>query len=562
MPEINDLTFDLGTSPIQFEVNEEARTIKGLVLPYNVVGNNGRGKYSFAKGTVSWPADLSRVKLLVNHNFADAVGYATDLTDTEEGVVGTFKVARGAEGDKALSMAADKVWDGLSAGIGGDAEFALKNGVFHSVTSPIAETSLTPMPAFTDARVRAVAASAAPNGKEPVMGNENPQDEAPVSFSITEGQALQANVQKLTEELAELKKIKIPVGPGGAQFEVSEEPIYRFTGTENAPSGFDFATDLLAAAKDGDRAALERVKKFTAQNLGPQFVDTGDTAATNQPRYRPDMFLGQAPVPTSPLYDTFYKGSLSDVTPFFWSKLDRANTDVSIHDHTEGVEPEADDIVTVAGATVTPTPVSGKVHITREVGDQGGNPQVSALIWAEFQRSFSMALEKKTAALIQAATIAELGAAIAAGANGAVAGQAIEAGLLGLQFLADGSRFTKAFGHVDLYTTLATYENGDGEKRYPIINPQNRDGIAGAKYSFLDIAGYRMEPAHSLGNTGQNEKSIVADPNAVHVWNSGLHRLDKLQEDVEGWDLGCFAYFAGIVYDASGLRKISYDKTA
>jgi hypothetical protein len=199
------------------------------------------------------------------------------------------------------------------------------------------------------------------------------------------------------------------------------------------------------------------------------------------------------------------------------------------------------------------------------VADQGGNPVTSGLVWAEFERSFKIALEVKTAALIAAAmgSITSLTAAIAAGADGAVAGLAIEKGLLGLQFIADGSRFTKAFGHVDLYTALATYENGDGEKRYPIINPQNRDGIAGSKYSFLDIAGYRMEPAHSLGATSAGaSNSLVADPRAVHVWNSGLKRLDKLQEKVEGWDMGVFGYFAGVVYDVTGLRKISYDPQA
>jgi HK97 family phage prohead protease len=564
------LTFDMGERPVTFEVNEEARTIKGLVLPYGVVGDNGRGKYTFAKGTVSWPADLSRVKLLVNHDFGQAVGHATDLTETDEGVVGTFKVARGADGDKALSMAADKVWDGLSAGISNDAKFANKNGVLHSVASPIAETSLTPMPAFTDARVRAVAASAAPSGKEPVMGDENdPKDEAPATFSLSDGQALQASVQALTEELAELKKIKIPVGPGGQQFQVQEEPMYRFGGTEPAPSGFDFATDLLHAAKDGDAAALDRIKKFTAANLGPQFAPDGVTKTTdvtsiNQPTYRPDMFIGQAPTPASPLYDFFYKGGLSNVTPFFWSKLDRTNTTVGVHDHTEGVDPDADDIATVSGATVTPVPVSGKVHITREVSDQGGNPQVSGLVWSEFQRSFSIALETKTAALISAAmsSITAL-ATIASGTSGPDAGLAVESGLVDLQFLPDGFRFTRSFGHVDLYKALVTAANSDGEKIYPILAPTNRDGTTADKFASLQIAGYSMYPAASLGASSDTaNNSLVADPNAVQVWNSGLQRLDKLQETVEGWDLGCFAYFAGIVYDITGLRKITYTKAS
>ena len=51
---------------------------------------------------------------------------------------------------------------------------------------------------------------------------------------------------------------------------------------------------------------------------------------------------------------------------------------------------------------------------------------------------------------------------------------------------------------------------------------------------------------------------MVPAPAAVHVWNSGLTRLDKLGETVEGWDMGVFAYFAGVLYDVDGLRKITY----
>lgn len=553
------IRFDTAQSTV-FEVNEQTRTIKGLVLPYGVIGDNGKGKYTFARGTVTWPADLSRVKLLIGHDFGQAVGHATDLEDTDAGVVGTFKVARGPEGDRALSMAEDKVWDGLSAGIGRAAKFkAGRDGVFAAITADIAETSLTPLPAFDDARVTSVAASAVPT-KEEAMPENEPTGNEPVSFSKADGDALMAQVQTLSEEIASLKDIKIPVGPGAQQFQVTEEPIYRFAGTESAPSGFDFAADMLAAAKDGDAAAMERLRKFTAENLGPQFVTTGNVDELNQPKYRPDMFVGQAPVPASPLYDTFYKGGLADVTPFFWTKLDRSTTTVAVHDHTEGTEPAADNLVTAAGTTVTPTAVSGKVHITREVADQGGNPQVSALVWSEFQRSLAIALETKTAALISAAmgSVTAL-ATITTGTTGLAAGTAVEAGLVDLQFVADGFRFTRAFGHIDLYKALAGATlTTTGEKVYPIINPSNRDGQSGDKFAYLDIAGYRMYPAASLGTTGGTKNSLVADPNAVHVWNSGLQRLDKLQEKVEGWDLGCFAYFAGVVYDLTGLRKITY----
>lgn len=564
-----------------FAVDEEARTITGIVLPFGAVSRPAKdattgkaSRYRFAEGTVTLP-DPAEVAVVLNYNhdgesLAAQLGIATKLALAPEGVVGTFRVARTPEGDRALALAGDRIIRSFSAEVEGD--FAPgADGVMEAKATTLTGAALAPKPAFSGAAITSVAASAAQTQGDS-MTEENKETGAP-SFSAEQGTALMEKVEAMSAELAALKDVKIPVGPDTAQFTVREEPIYRFAGSEGAPSGFDFATDLLSAGKDGDGAALARIMEFTAEHLGPRFADqpttTGDTTYLNPSVYRPDMFLGQAAVPASPLYDCFHKGTLSSVTPFFWSKLDRTNTDIGVGDHTEDTEPETRDLVTATGATVTPTAVSGKVHVTREVADQGGNPQVSGLIWAEFDRSMRIALETKTAALIDAATISELGGSIAAGASGVVAGRAIEQGLVGLQFIADGFRFTRAFAHVDLYKALtgATIPqfsgDTDGEKLYPIINPANRDGVSGAGYSFIDIAGYRMQPAAYLGATGTvAEKSYVADPNAVHVWNSGLTRLDKLEETVAGWNLGVFAYFAGVVYDTTGLRKITYDPTA
>jgi len=551
----DSLVFIDNPHTVTFAVDRETRTIRGRALPFGEVGNG----WSFSAGTLNW---AEKVKGLDGHDWASAFA-TTTLAEEDGGIDFVMKVARGARGDQMLTLAEDGVYDGASIGLAAGAGYEIDDaGIFHCTSGTIREVSLTPIPAFENAKVTSVAASAAPTTKET---DKMPEDVK--VFTADEGTALAAQVATLEAQLKELGEIKAPVGH--QQFQVTEEPMYRFAGSEPAPSGHDFARDLLAAAKDNDAAALERIKTFTAQAADEprNFVTTANTAQVNPAQYRPDMFLGQAPVPTSPLYDTFHKGGLDDITPFFYSKLERTATTVAVGDHTEGNDPALTNLVTAVGATVTPTPVSGRVHITREVGDQGGNPSVSGLVWAEFERSFGIALENKTAALVQAqmANITALtAAAIAAGATGQVAGDAVERGLVGLQFIADGTRFTRAFGHIDLYAALtAAVLPATGEKVYPIINPQNRNGITGDKYSFIEVGGYRFNPAWSLGATSANaSNSLVADPVAVHVWNSGLQRLEKLQEKVEGWDIGCFGYFAGIVYDVTGLRKISYDPVA
>lgn len=584
------LTFEAAAPT--FAVDKEQRTLTGVLLPFNEVSRPALdtqsglvSRYRFAEGTVTLP-DPGDVVLNYGHDresLYTQVGVGLELKTTAAGVLAKFKVARTPEGDRVLALAEDRVLRAFSAEVNGEFE-ADEDGIHNAKTTVISGAAVVPKPAFLGAQITSVAASAAPTKENTMCGKcgvvhaanviecdpaqvakfQAAAEPPPLAFSKADGDDLMGQVKQLTQKLADLEKIKIPVGPGTAQFQVNEEPIYRFGGTEGAPSGFDFATDLLHAAKDGDGAALERLQKFTAARLGPQFADqpttTADVAAVNPSTYRPDMFLGQAPTPASPLYNAFHKGPLSNVTPFFWSKLDRTNTDVGVADHVETVDPETRDIVTAAGATVTPVPVSGKVHITREVADQGGNPLVSGLVWSEFERSFSMALETKTANLILAAmaSITAL-ATITTGTSGLAAGAAVEAGLVDLQFIPDGFRFTQGFGHVDLYKALAGATlTATGEKAYPIINPSNRDGTTGDKFSFIDIAGYRLYPAASLGIAGGTKNSLVADPNAVHIWNSGLTRLEKLGEKVEGWDLGVFAYFAGVVYDITGLRKITY----
>lgn len=566
-----------------FAADTATRTLTGLLLPFGQVSRpaldrtTGRaGRYTFAAGSVTLP-DPSDVVLNYGHDgesLNGQVGIATQLWAEDDGIHATFRIAKTPEGDRVLALAEDRILRYFSAEVGGD--FDDRDGVRHARTpdgAAITGAAVVRQPAFAGAHITDVAASAADTTtrEEPPVGDESTTETA--AFGEAQGLALQEQVRGLSEQLAAMRDITIPVGPG-ERVQVREEPIYRFAGTEPAPSGHDFAVDLLAAAR-GDQAAFARLQAFTTEEAearaNPEFVTTANVGTVNQPTYRPDMFVGQAPTPKSPMYDTFRKGALTNVTPFFWTKLDRVNTTVGVRDHVEGVEPNPDNLVTATGTTVTPTAVSGKVHITREVADQGGNPLVSGLIKAEFDRSFDIALEQKTGALIQAsfAAMTSLTAAIAAGASGITAGRAIEAGLVDLQFLPDGARFTKLFGQQDLYTALTQAIlprfSGDtiGEKAYPIINPQNRDGVQGEKYSFIDLAGYRMEPAASLGAKSTNfSNSLVADPSAVHVWNSGLTRLDKLQEKVEGWDVGVFAYFAGVVYDITGLRKIAYDPTA
>jgi hypothetical protein len=566
---------------VDLKANVETRTLTGLLLPFGEVSRPARdpitgavGRFRFSAGTVT-AAPVADHILNFGHDrerLEYQLGTATALEETPEGWQVTYKVAKTPEGDRVLALADAGVLRSFSAEVAG--EFADDGtGVQDAVATVLTGGAVVIRPAFAGAGITNVAASAALTEKDNNMCEKCNKVHAAgvvacettvVGFSAAEGADLMAKVEAQAAKIAELEAFKGQVGPTVQQFSVVEEPIYRFAGVEGAPSGFDFATDMLAAATRGDAAALKRVQDFTAQAMSPDFaIKTGDVSPTQgQSKYRADMFLGQAPIPPSPLFDAFFKGALADVTPFFWSKFDRVNSNAGVADHVEGVEPADKTIKTLVGTTVTPGAVSGKVHITREVADQGGSPAASGLAWAEFDRSYKIAQEAKTAALVKAAIASYAAlATIPTGTSGGEAGDLLLAGLIGLQFDPQGFRFSRGFGEQDLYTALALAKNANDEYVFPILGGTNRDGSAADKFAHVNVGGYDLYPTASLNVAGAGAKtSIYADPAAVHVWASGLQRLDKLQEDVEGWDIGCFGYFAGVVYDLDGIRKVTYTK--
>lgn len=94
MPEVQ---IDAGT----LTASAQDRTITGLLLPYGEECTSNLGKFTVSPGVIELPhPDV--VSINTEHAREDAFGRATSLRDTPEGVVATFSIAPGPEGDAAL----------------------------------------------------------------------------------------------------------------------------------------------------------------------------------------------------------------------------------------------------------------------------------------------------------------------------------------------------------------------------------------------------------------------------------------------------------------------------
>lgn len=546
-----ELTFDTTVSTV-FSVDRESRMIRGLVVPFNVVGENGHGKFVFSENTkFSWPNDLTRLKLTYpGHDVTSPTGYATEMTVTPQGVVGAFKIARGPKGDEALSAAEDHTYDGLSMGLGAAAVFAAKGGVQHGVKAPIGHVALTPTPAFDDARVTSVAASAVPNGKEPDMGDEN-KVEAPTGPDFS---ALQASISELSAKVDGLASIP-PREPNQQTFSgvrVNEALPYRFDGTMD--TGFDFSTDLIAGMFNGVGEARVRLEKFLQAANFAAVVPT-DVDELNPTPTRADMYVDQIQ-PGTPVLDSLQVLPLSDSTPFIVPKFSSAENYVA--DHTVDTEPTDGATFVTTGQTITPTAVSGYGEISREVVDAGGNPNVSALLWTQFQREYIKALEVKAAAFLNGLALTELGVVLDASDEVATPGTIaalMEANLGELLWIDGGENFSRVVVPQDIWKPIAAAKDEDGRPMYPIKNPSNANGQMGDRYRSMEIGGFNLRPAKSLGTTA--DKAYVFDPAFGAFWHSAANRITLPETVAKGFRVGIFGYVGSAMLDANKARKVT-----
>lgn len=143
-------------------VDFAARTITGLALPYGVLARStSAGPVLFAAGSIRYHPDLSRIKLLREHRADDVIGYCTAIATDQTGVTTTFTVAAGPAGDTALAEASARLRDGLSIGVDYDQAHMSTDKSHTIVTSAILrEVSLVSLPAYDDARVLTIHASA------------------------------------------------------------------------------------------------------------------------------------------------------------------------------------------------------------------------------------------------------------------------------------------------------------------------------------------------------------------------------------------------------------------
>lgn len=556
-----------------FAVDYDRRTITGLLVPYGVVGFSGGQRWVFSQGTLKF-ADAKRVKLWVQHNKDRVVGYGLSFDDRPDGMYGTFQVEDGPEGDEALRKAdpnGSATWDAFSVGLRPGGKYRQVGGINYAVEAPWMETSLTPAPSFDDARVHQVAASATTPGDSmtpeqrarlaalraqstrtadeeaevirlTALETANPQFSGGADGAQFDalGQALVQGIREGFQGMAALPGREI-VG-AGERLEITEASPYRFDGGRSEHS---FSLDMRAAA-NGDSEARQRIETFTDEAFA---VVTGNVAALNPTQNRPELYVPNLQF-SRPLWDLVTQGTVDDVTPFTVPKFVSAAGLVGAH--VQGVEPTPGSF-TATNQTITPTAISGKIEINREVLDQGGSPQADQIIWGEMLNAWYEAIEAKIAATLNALALTEvnLGSAV----NAALI-TALENIFLDLQYARGGNRYSAFAADGMLFKAMAAAADTTGRPLLPITGPTNADGSLSGSFDRINLGNQTVRAAWALGAL-ISSNSYLFVPGSVYCWTSAPKRFD-FQYQVKSVDLAIWGYSATAVTRDTDVKRIDY----
>jgi len=593
------IAFDLSGEEINFAVNAERRTIAGLLVPWGRIAKDsqGLGKWRFGQGSLYWP-EAAKVKLNLYHDPHRPVAFASHLQDIAAGLYGKFKVARGEEGDRALSLAEDRILDGFSIeprfDEGGWDYDSVDRSVRNVTRARLVMVGLVPVPAFDGAYVESIAAQHEEGVKmEPddkVVSDEEgvaqfEQYVRTLADSLAESQrtATEQLGQTLGESInagfkAALENIGDPQGPEkvkAARFTtLTEPPVYRFDGSGQ----HSLVKDAWKAINDkgtpaGDEAT-DRIRKFRMQSadmtevMGSylRFAPQTTTTASQiiPPGYRPDLYVTEL-TKGRPMISGTSRGTLSDATPFTVPTFTSSAT--ASADHVEGTNP-ADGSISLGLRTVTPQGISGRMVVTRELVDSS-NPAIDQIAFNTMRESYARQTETKLYTLLNGTS----------GAGGVITGDLVPSGAQAVT-VAGGTdnqtlvkmireRLAKYPFNRFLFPTISTMGQAatvrlatavDTTQRplFPWSENTNAPGLANTVTGGYQVDSLRFQPAWANTGVAAGDSQILIWNEAdCWVWESPLltFRFEEKQGPAN-IELNIFGYFATHILRPVGLSGI------
>jgi HK97 family phage major capsid protein len=492
------------------------RTISGRIVGWNERGNTSAGATVFAKDSI----DFSKpVKLLLEHDKTRPLGKLIDITATDTGLEGTFKLAKTFAADDALEEAATGLRDGFSVGVMVDA-WDNKDGAMVISKSSLSEVSLVSDPAIASARVESVIATeSTPENSEATAEeittqedklSENTSD-APIATEAVEA-AKSEPVAVVANQPVAYAKPRSPIVSAGSYLEHS---IKAAMGNDESRTYVKFADD-------------------TTTNTGltlPQHMNEFITTT----------------IGNRPSVDAVSRGVLpSSGMSFTIPKLTTAPTIDS--DSTEGEALGGTEMAS-GYITVDVKKAAGLQNISWELIDRS-----SPVFYDELIRQLNNAYAKATdtalfTKMFTDGTVAATASADADGLQSFIATEAAAA------YAATGGFATNLITNSSWWSVLLAAQDTTKRPIYAAANPVNNAGIASPSSVVGSVLGTNLYVDPFIGSGTADDTMLLVNPDAITFYEAPKTTL-QVQAFANGrLQVAVYGYYAIATKVAGGIRR-------
>lgn len=255
------------------------RELTGVIVPFGKVGHTNMGDVVFNAGSL---AIGEGIKLFTEHDMTRPIGKLKQYEETNDGIIGTFKIARTNAGDDALAEAQEGLRTGFSIGATID-DFVTKEDNVIVNAATLKEVSHVTFPAFGEnAQITEVAASAdtsQPTESEELVSNEvTPEVKEEVDVEATPAvEAAERNVRPaiFTAPRIEVTKakylensIRAALGDEDArQYVVAADTTSTVSGLIPTPQ----LAEVINPLANAERGSIDAISRGTLPNAGMSF---------------------------------------------------------------------------------------------------------------------------------------------------------------------------------------------------------------------------------------------------------------------------------------------------
>jgi HK97 family phage major capsid protein len=450
--------------------NSSKRELTGVIVPFNKVGHTNMGDVVFNQGSLTIG---DGIKLFTEHDMTRPIGKLKSYEETNDGIVGTFRVARTNAGDDALAEAQEGLRTGFSIGAMID-DYITKGEQVIVNAATLREVSHVTFPAFGEnAQITDVAASESEQPKESedtIVSNEvTPEVVEEVAKEVA-APAVEAAERKVMPAI-----FTAPRSPINSKASYLEHNIRAALGNE------DSRQYVMAADTTSNNAAFIPTPQSTEIINGIANADRGAVDA-----------ISRATLPAAGM--TF--------------EIPKITTAPTVAEEGEGDAISETDMAS-SFVSVSVKKYAGQQTFSVELLDRS-----SPAFFDELVRQMEFAYAK--------ATDEAVAGALATGGTDGGNRTFNAAGLLG--FVADGaaSIYTNSLGFArSLVVSPSAWAtimglNDAGRPIYNAVNPSNAGGSVSVNSLRGNVAGLDLYVSRSFSGVGDNSM-IIANPDA-YTW--------------------------------------------